>query len=348
MLTTIARCHHCAKTTRCETATATTIGKFATGHGRRDGGGRQSAQYPRRKLSAVRKVTRNRLARWRSLATSLSQVRVDPGAGAVPAGRSDQVGGSPADRADQMLDGSAAAAMIAAMAPRQGRDCHCPALLRRADPRADDIEISHQPYTQYNANELLGRALVDVRRSGPGERSVLSRTLLRCKVIQGPWERPLAFPITSMSRTGWKSQTSTPTSNWRGSGFSRPWLWPCRLTEPLPMFRQVRNGSEEYQTRSSMVISASLDACPGSAAGDRRIVIVADEIRCSDLQVPAAEKPHVLAIGERRNRPGAKPHPALRSPNSSDQSSADPSRRLTQRAGDKSCGHQHGQSGGHW
>src|SRR3954470_19765713 len=37
-----------------------------------------------------------------------------------------------------------------------------------------DIDISHQPYTRYYANELpeRHRALVDVRRFGPGERFV--------------------------------------------------------------------------------------------------------------------------------------------------------------------------------
>src|SRR5271165_2600701 len=46
----------------------------------------------------------------------------------------------------------------------------------------------------------------------------------------------------SLRLTGRNSQTSTPTSNCRGSGFSLPWEWPCRLTQPLPMPRQLRNG----------------------------------------------------------------------------------------------------------
>jgi hypothetical protein len=106
-------------------------------------------------------------------------------------------GGSPADRVDQLLDGSAAAAtvfgpqyylveqlgfrkiadasfMIAAMIP-QGADVadvrRYFAALRRAQA---DIDIAHQPYTPYYANELpeRHRALVDVRRFGPGERLV--------------------------------------------------------------------------------------------------------------------------------------------------------------------------------
>ena len=106
-------------------------------------------------------------------------------------------GGSPADRVDQLLDGRAAAAtvfgaqyylieqlgfrkivdasfMIAAMVPRHadlGDVRKYFAALRRAQA---DIDVSHQPYTHYYANELpeRHRALVDVRRFGPGERFV--------------------------------------------------------------------------------------------------------------------------------------------------------------------------------
>jgi NitT/TauT family transport system substrate-binding protein len=103
-------------------------------------------------------------------------------------------GGSPADRVDQMLDGSAAAAtvfgaqyylveqlgfrkivdatfMIAAMVPRQVQIAAVRsyfAALRRAQA---DIDVMHQPYTPYYAHELpeRHRALVDVRRFGQGE-----------------------------------------------------------------------------------------------------------------------------------------------------------------------------------
>lgn len=106
-------------------------------------------------------------------------------------------GGSPADRVDQLLDGSAAAAtvfgaqyylmeqlgfrkivdasfMIAAMVPRQVEIAAVRnyfAALRRAQA---DIDVMHQAYTPYYANELpeRHRALVDVRRFGPGERFV--------------------------------------------------------------------------------------------------------------------------------------------------------------------------------
>jgi hypothetical protein len=106
-------------------------------------------------------------------------------------------GGSPADRVDQLLNGSAMAAtvfgaqyylmeqlgfrkivdatfMIAAMVPRQVEIAAVRqyfAALRRAQA---DIDMSHQPYTRYYANELpeRHRALVDVRRFGPGERFV--------------------------------------------------------------------------------------------------------------------------------------------------------------------------------
>jgi NitT/TauT family transport system substrate-binding protein len=106
-------------------------------------------------------------------------------------------GGSPADRVDQMLDGSAGAAtvfgaqyylmeqlgfrkivdatfMIAAMVPHhveiQAVRSYF-AALRRAQA---DIDMMHQRYTRYYANELpeRHRALVDVRRFGPGERFV--------------------------------------------------------------------------------------------------------------------------------------------------------------------------------
>ena len=106
-------------------------------------------------------------------------------------------GGSPADRVDQLLNGSAAAAtvfgaqyylleqlgfrkivdasfMIAAMVPPQVEFSAVRsyfAALRRAQA---DIDIMHQAYTPYYANELpeRHRALVDVRRFGPGERFV--------------------------------------------------------------------------------------------------------------------------------------------------------------------------------
>lgn len=106
-------------------------------------------------------------------------------------------GGSPADRVDQLLNGSAAAAtvfgpqyylveqlgfrkivdasfMIAAMVPHGAEVADVRryfAALRRAQA---DIDIAHQPYTRYYANELpeRQRALVDVRRFGPGERLV--------------------------------------------------------------------------------------------------------------------------------------------------------------------------------
>jgi len=106
-------------------------------------------------------------------------------------------GGSPADRVDQLLDASAPAAtvfgaqyyvveqlgfrkivdasfMIAAMVPHAADVSDVRkyfAALRRAQT---DIDITHQPYTKYYASELpeRHRALVDVRRFGPGERLV--------------------------------------------------------------------------------------------------------------------------------------------------------------------------------
>ena len=106
-------------------------------------------------------------------------------------------GGSPADRVDQLLDGSAAAAtlfgaqyylmeqlgfrkivdatfMIAAMVPLEVEIADVRsyfAALRRAQA---DIDIGHQPYTRYYTNELpeRHRTLVDVRCFGPGERFV--------------------------------------------------------------------------------------------------------------------------------------------------------------------------------
>jgi hypothetical protein len=64
--------------------------------------------------------------------------------------------------------------MIAAMVP-SGVElddvCRYFGALRRAQA---DIDISHQPYTRYFASELpeRHRALIDVRRFGPGERFV--------------------------------------------------------------------------------------------------------------------------------------------------------------------------------
>ena len=106
-------------------------------------------------------------------------------------------GGSPSDRIDQMLDGSAEAAivfgaqyylleqlgfrkivdatfMIPVMLPPEVEITDARryfAALRRAQA---DIDFMHQPYTRYYARELPERhgALVDVRRFGPGERFV--------------------------------------------------------------------------------------------------------------------------------------------------------------------------------
>jgi hypothetical protein len=106
-------------------------------------------------------------------------------------------GGSPADRVDRLLDGTAAAAtafgaqyylleqlgfrkivdatfMITAMVAQQPDLADVRryfAALRRAQA---DIDVMHQPYTHYYANELpeRHRSLVDVRRFGPGERFV--------------------------------------------------------------------------------------------------------------------------------------------------------------------------------
>jgi NitT/TauT family transport system substrate-binding protein len=106
-------------------------------------------------------------------------------------------GGSPADRVDQLLDGSAAAAtvfgaqyylmeqlgfrkivdatfMIAAMVPRQVEIAAAWRYFAALRCAQADIDIMHQPYTRYYADELpeRHRALVDVRRFGPGERFV--------------------------------------------------------------------------------------------------------------------------------------------------------------------------------
>ncbi len=106
-------------------------------------------------------------------------------------------GGSPADRVDRLLAGVAPAAtvfgaqyymmeqlgfrkivdatfMIAAMVPKEvdlGDVRRYFSALRRAQA---DIDVSHQPYVHYYADELPDRhrALVDVRRFGPGERFV--------------------------------------------------------------------------------------------------------------------------------------------------------------------------------
>jgi NitT/TauT family transport system substrate-binding protein len=116
----------------------------------------------------------------------------------LPADRIELIfGGSPADRVDQLLGGSAAAAtvfgaqyylveqlgfrkivdatfMIAAIVPPQAEIAAVRSYftaLRRAQA---DIDVMHQPYTRYFANELppRHRTLVDVRRFGPGERFV--------------------------------------------------------------------------------------------------------------------------------------------------------------------------------
>jgi hypothetical protein len=106
-------------------------------------------------------------------------------------------GGSPADRVDQLLDGRAQAAtvfgaqyylmeqlgfrkivdatfMIAALVPHGVEIIDVRryfSALRRAQA---DIDIMHQPFTRYYANELpeRHRMLIDVRRFGPGERFV--------------------------------------------------------------------------------------------------------------------------------------------------------------------------------
>lgn len=106
-------------------------------------------------------------------------------------------GGSPMDRVDQLLDGTATAAtvfgaqyylveqlgfrkivdatfMIAALIPQVVELDDVRSYFRALRRAQADIDISHQPYTQYYASELPERhkALVDVRRFGPGERFV--------------------------------------------------------------------------------------------------------------------------------------------------------------------------------
>ncbi len=106
-------------------------------------------------------------------------------------------GGTPAERVDQLLDGSAPAAtvfgpqlyvveqlgfrkiidstfMIAANVP-DGVDPGDVARYYQALRRAQtDLDHMHQPYTHYYQNELPSRHadLVDVKRFGPGERLV--------------------------------------------------------------------------------------------------------------------------------------------------------------------------------
>ncbi len=105
--------------------------------------------------------------------------------------------GSPADRVDQLLDGSAPAAtvfdaqyyvieqlgfrkivdatfMIAAMVPQHIEIADVRSYFAALRGAQADIDVSHQPYTRYYAKELpeRHRELVDVRRFGPGERFV--------------------------------------------------------------------------------------------------------------------------------------------------------------------------------
>jgi hypothetical protein len=106
-------------------------------------------------------------------------------------------GGTPAERVDQLLDGSAPAAtvfgpqlyvveqlgfrkivdstfMIAANVPA-GVDVDDVERYYQALRRAQtDLDHMHQPYTHYYLNELTARhaELVDVKRFGPGERLV--------------------------------------------------------------------------------------------------------------------------------------------------------------------------------
>jgi NitT/TauT family transport system substrate-binding protein len=106
-------------------------------------------------------------------------------------------GGSPADRVDQLLDGSASAAtvfgaqyylieqlgfrkvvdatfMIAAMVPHHAQISDVLSYFAALHRAQADIDMAHQPYVRYYANELpeRHRALVDVRCFGPGERFV--------------------------------------------------------------------------------------------------------------------------------------------------------------------------------
>ncbi len=106
-------------------------------------------------------------------------------------------GGSPSDRVDQLLDGSAAAAtvfgpqlyvveqlgyrkivdctfMIAAMVPDGVAVEDVRAYYRALRLAQADIDHMHQPYVHHYRKELPARhaELVDVRRFGPGERIV--------------------------------------------------------------------------------------------------------------------------------------------------------------------------------
>jgi len=106
-------------------------------------------------------------------------------------------GGSPGDRVDQLLNGSAKAVtvfgaqlylleqlgfrkvcdatfMIAALVPAEADPDQVRRYFKALRRAQSDIDVNHQRFAHYYANELpeRHRKLVDVRRFGPGERLV--------------------------------------------------------------------------------------------------------------------------------------------------------------------------------
>jgi hypothetical protein len=86
------------------------------------------------------------------------------------------------------------------------------------------------------------------------------------------------------------------------------------------------------------------DTLPTIAANDRNIVIVAGNKVFAAVQLEMLPAP---AVDEWQSRLGAKPHLQAQPPNSTNQSSGDPSRRLMQTDGGKGPVPPHGQSDGH-
>ena len=131
--------------------------------------------------------------------------------------------------------------------------------------RVEDAEVDA-------AAAILGQSgSVDVEDAAPTTRPAAGRPLTRWHGRSMPATIPTASRISGRSsrlcraeqpggsapqpagalrrgRTSAKSvvgrrpRASTPTSNCRGTGFSLPWEWPCRLIAPLPIWFQVRNG----------------------------------------------------------------------------------------------------------
>ena len=130
----------------------------------------------------------------------------------------------------------------------------------------------------------------------------------------------------------------------------RPKLAVTMAMQIGPTFTHIPPGPEGIVAQDEVdaidtYLGILKDALPAIAANDRGIVIVAGNKVFAAMQ--RIQKRYCPLRPLTNGRPGAKPHPAAQPPNSTNQSSGDPFRRLMQTDGDKGPVPLHGKSDDH-